>query len=40
MQMLDLHARLAAEGVLHEKAALQRRIEMTDRHAEGGRVGV
>jgi hypothetical protein len=38
-QMLDLHARLAAEGVPHEMAALQRRIEMTDRHAEGGRVG-
>ena len=30
-QMLDLHARLAAEGVPHEKAALQRRVAMTDR---------
>ena len=34
-QMLDLHARLAAEGVPHEKAALQRRIEMTDRQIDG-----
>ena len=33
-QMLDLHARLAAEGVPHEKAALQRRIEMTDRQID------
>ena len=34
-QMLDLHARLAAEGVPHEKAALQRRIELTDRQIDG-----
>ena len=34
-QMLDLHERLAAEGVPHEKAALQRRIEMTDRQIDG-----
>jgi hypothetical protein len=34
-QMLDLHARLAAEGVPHEKPALQRRIEMTDRQIDG-----
>ena len=34
-QMLDLHARLSAEGVPHEKAALQRRIEMTDRQIDG-----
>ena len=33
-QMLDLYARLAAEGVPHEKAALQRRIEMTDRQID------
>jgi hypothetical protein len=33
-QMLELHARLAAEGVPHEKAALQRRIEMTDRQID------
>jgi len=33
-QMLDLHGRLAAEGVPHEKAALQRRIEMTDRQID------
>jgi hypothetical protein len=33
-QMLDLHARLAAEGVPHEKAALQRRIETTDRQID------
>lgn len=33
-QMLDLHQRLAAEGVPHEKAALQRRIEMTDRQID------
>ena len=33
-QMLDLHARLAAEGVPHEVAALQRRIEMTDRQID------
>jgi type I restriction-modification system DNA methylase subunit len=33
-QMLDLHARLAAEGVPHEKAALQRRIELTDRQID------
>jgi hypothetical protein len=31
---VDLHARLAAEGVPHEKAALQRRIEMTDRQID------
>jgi hypothetical protein len=31
---IDLHARLAAEGVPHEKAALQRRIEMTDRQID------
>jgi hypothetical protein len=34
-QMLDLHTRLAAERVPHEKAALQRRIEMTDRQIDG-----
>jgi hypothetical protein len=33
-QMLDLHSRLAVEGVPHEKAALQRRIEMTDRQID------
>lgn len=33
-QMLDLHSRLAAEGVPHEKAALQRRIDMTDRQID------
>ena len=33
-QMLDLHERLAVEGVPHEKAALQRRIEMTDRQID------
>jgi hypothetical protein len=33
-QMLDLHARLAAEGVSHEVAALQRRIETTDRQID------
>ena len=33
-QMLDLHQRLAAEGVPHEKTALQRRIEMTDRQID------
>ncbi len=33
-QMLDLHSRLAAEGVPHEKAALQRRIELTDRQID------
>jgi len=33
-QMLDLHARLAAEGIPHEKAALQRRIELTDRQID------
>jgi hypothetical protein len=31
---VDLHARPAAEGVPHEKAALQRRIEMTDRQID------
>jgi type I restriction-modification system DNA methylase subunit len=34
-QMLDLHKRLVAEGVPHEKAALQRRIELTDRQIDG-----
>jgi len=33
-QMLDLHRRLTAEGVPHEKTALQRRIEMTDRQID------
>ena len=33
-QMLDLHARLTAEGIPHEKAALRRRIEMTDRQID------
>ena len=33
-QMLDLLARLAAEDVPHEKAALQRLIEMTDRQID------
>ena len=33
-QMLDLHKRLAAEGAPPEKAALQRRIEMTDRQID------
>ncbi len=33
-QMLDLHARLAAEGVPHEKAALQRRIDQTDKQID------
>jgi hypothetical protein len=33
-QMLDLHQRLAAEGVPHAKAALQRRIEATDRQID------
>ena len=33
-QMLDLHSRLAAEGVPHAKAALQRRIEATDRQID------
>ena len=33
-QMLDLHGRLAAEGVPHEKALLQRRIEATDRQID------
>ncbi|MBK9094909.1 MAG: N-6 DNA methylase [Anaerolineae bacterium] len=33
-QMLDLHKRLAAEGIPHEKAALQRRIEATDRQID------
>ncbi len=30
----NLHQRLAVEGVPHEKAALQRRIEMTDRQID------
>jgi hypothetical protein len=34
-QMLELHARLAVESVPHEKAALQGRIEMTDRQIDG-----
>jgi hypothetical protein len=34
-QMFDPHGRLAAEGVPYEKAALQRRIEMTDRQIDG-----
>ncbi len=33
-QMLDLYKRLAAEGAPPEKAALQRRIEMTDRQID------
>lgn len=33
-QMLDLHGRLAAEGVPHEVAALQRRIDLTDRQID------
>ncbi len=33
-QMLDLHARLAAEGVPHEKAGLQRRIDQTDKQID------
>ncbi len=33
MQILA-YSRLAAEGVPHEKAALQRRIEMTDRQID------
>jgi hypothetical protein len=33
-QMLDLHKRPAAEGVPHEVAALQRRIESTDRQID------
>lgn len=33
-EMLDLHARLAAEGVPHEKAGLQRRIDQTDRQID------
>ena len=35
---VDLHKRLAAEGVPHEKAALQRRIEMTDRQIDAAGV--
>ena len=31
---VDVHARLVADGVPHEKAALQRRIEMTDRQID------
>ena len=31
---IDLHARLAAEGVPHEKAALQRRIDITDKQID------
>ncbi len=33
-QMLDLHARLAAESVPQEKTALQRRIDQTDRQID------
>ena len=33
---VDLHKRLAVEQVPHVKTALQRQIEATDRHAEGG----
>jgi len=33
-QMLDLHRRLAEEKVPHEKAALQRQIELTDRQID------
>ena len=33
-QMLDLHQQLAAEGVPHAKAVLQRRIEATDRQID------
>jgi hypothetical protein len=33
-QMLNLHARLAAEGVPHEAAALQRRIDITDKQID------
>ncbi|MBK6433413.1 hypothetical protein [Candidatus Amarolinea dominans] len=33
-QMLDLHQSLAAEGVPHAKAVLQRRIEATDRQID------
>ena len=32
---VELHARLAVESVPHEKAALQGRIEMTDRQIDG-----
>jgi hypothetical protein len=32
--MLELHARLAEEGVPHGVAALQRRIEMTDQQID------
>ena len=44
LQELFLYAdRRYNSGLFHfevEKAALQRRIELTDRHAEGGRVGL
>ena len=33
-QMLDLHARLAAESVPGEKTLLQRRIEQTDKQID------
>jgi hypothetical protein len=33
-QMLDLHARFAAEPIPHEKASLQRRIDQTDRQID------
>jgi hypothetical protein len=33
-QMLDLHARHATEPIPHEKAALQRRIDHTDRQID------
>jgi hypothetical protein len=39
-RMLDLHKKLASEGAPHVKTVLQRQIEATDKHAEGGRAGV
>lgn len=33
-QILDLHARLAAEGVPHEKPLLQQQIALTDRQID------
>ncbi len=33
-QMLDLHVRLAAEDVPHEKASLQRRMDQTDKQID------
>ena len=38
--MLDLHRKLAAAVTGQEKTVLQRQIVATDRHAEGGPVGV